>query len=54
MDRITEQLIRIEAKLELLIDLVKAKKQPKELISYDEYHRRRDEMAKQQEENKSK
>jgi hypothetical protein len=58
MDKVTEQLIRIEAKLELIIDMVKAKnktnKESKEPISYVEWHKRRDEMAKQQEENKSK
>lgn len=58
MDKVTEQLIRIEAKLELILEMVKAKnktkKEPKEPISYVEWHRRRDEMARQQEENKSK
>lgn len=52
MDRITEQLIRIEAKLELLIDLINAKKEQKEPISYVEWHKRRDAMAEQQEKNK--
>lgn len=56
MDRITEQLIRIEAKLELILEMVKAKnktkKEPKEPISYVEWHKRRDAMAEQQEKNK--
>lgn len=46
MDKVTEQLIRIEAKLDLILAMVPtAKNEPKEAISYEEYHRRRDEMA---------
>lgn len=53
MDKITEQLIRIETKLEMLLMMAKAREankekqqdELKELISYEEYHKRRDEMA---------
>jgi hypothetical protein len=53
MDKITEQLIRIETKLEMLLMMAKAKNaskekqqdELKELISQDEYNRRRDKMA---------
>ena len=54
MDKITEQLIRIEAKLEMLLLMAKAKNarkenqqndELKELISQEEYNRRRDKMA---------
>lgn len=54
MDKITEQLIRIEAKLEMLLLMAKARNarkenqqndELKELISQEEYNRRRDKMA---------
>ena len=53
MDKITEQLIRIETKLEMLLMMAKARNaskekqqdELKELISQDEYNRRRDKMA---------
>lgn len=53
MDKITEQLIRIETKLEMLLMMAKAKNankekqhdELKELISQDEYNRRMDKMA---------
>ena len=53
MDKVTEQLIHIETKLEMILMMVKAREarkekqqdELKELISYEEYHKRRDEMA---------
>lgn len=53
MDKITEQLIRIETKLEMLLMMAKARNaskekqqdELKELISQEEYNRRRDKMA---------
>ena len=53
MDKITEQLIRIETKLEMLLMMAKARNaskekqqdELKELISQEEYNGRRDKMA---------
>ena len=53
MDKITEQLIRIETKLEMLLMMAKAREaskekqqdELKEVISQAEWNRRRDKMA---------
>ena len=54
MDKVTEQLIRIETKLEMILMMVKAREarkekeqdESREILSYEEWHKRRDKMAK--------
>ena len=53
MDKVTEQLIRIETKLEMILMMVKAREarkekeqdESREILSYEEWHKRRDKMA---------